>query len=58
MLTVVSAISHFWHFLYRVKVTVFTNHAAVKAILESSNPLVNMPDGGTRFMAVGSERLR
>ena len=37
-LAVVWAISHFHHFLYGHKVTVFTDHTAVKAVLEASNP--------------------
>ena len=37
-LAVVWAISHFHHFLYGHKVKVFTDHTAVKAVLEASNP--------------------
>ena len=37
-LAVVWAISHFRHFLYRKLVTVFTDHTAVKAVLETPNP--------------------
>ena len=37
-LAVVWAISHFRHFLYGKLVTVFTDHTAVKAVLETPNP--------------------
>ena len=37
-LAVVWAISHFRHFLYGKRVTVFTDHTAVKAVLETPNP--------------------
>ena len=37
-LAVVWAISHFSHFLYGNVVTVYTDHASVKAVLESPNP--------------------
>jgi len=37
-LTVVWAISHFHHHGYGNSVTEFTDHAAVKAILEAPNP--------------------
>ena len=37
-LAVVWAISHFHHFLYGHSVTVYTDHTAVKAVLESQNP--------------------
>ena len=37
-LAVVWGISHFHHFLYGHDVTVYTDHAAVKAVLEADNP--------------------
>ena len=37
-LAVVWAISHFHHFLYGHSVTVYADHTAVKAVLESQNP--------------------
>ena len=37
-LAVVWAISHFHHYLYGNVVTVFTDHTAVKAVLEAPNP--------------------
>ena len=37
-LAVVWAISHFCHFLFEKLVTVFTDHTAVKAVLETPNP--------------------
>lgn len=37
-LAVVWAISHFHHFLYGKRVTVFTDHNAVKTVLETPNP--------------------
>lgn len=37
-LAVVWAVSHFHHFLYGSKVTIYKDHTAVKAVLESPNP--------------------
>ena len=37
-LAVVWAISHFHHYLYGNKVTVLTDHTAVKAVLQAANP--------------------
>ena len=37
-LAVVWAVSHFRHFLYGKRVTVFTDHTAVRAVLETPNP--------------------
>ena len=37
-LAVVWAISHFHHYLYGNSVTIFTDHTAVKAVLETANP--------------------
>lgn len=37
-LAVVWAMSHFHHFLYGNRVTVYTDHTSVKAVLESPNP--------------------
>ena len=37
-LVVVWGVSHFHHYLYGNSVTIFTDHTAVKAILESDNP--------------------
>ena len=37
-LAVVWSISHFHYYLYGHKVTVYTDHSAVKSVLETSNP--------------------
>ena len=48
-LAVVWAVSYFRIYLYGQKVTVYTDHAAVKAI-----PMLaeDMPDGGSKFVEV------
>ena len=51
-LAVVLAILHFRYHLYGYKVRVYTDHAAVKAVLGVLNWLASMPDGGTRYMVV------
>ena len=48
-LAVVWTISHFSYHLYGHKVTVYTDHAAVKAVLDAPWT-VSTPGGGTRYM--------
>ena len=49
-LAVVWALSHFHSYLYGQLVIVVTDHAAVRAILETRAPLANMQDGGLKYM--------
>ena len=52
-LAVVWAISHFHHYLYGNSVTVFTDHTAVKAVLETANPTAKHARWWTRVYRRG-----
>ena len=52
-LAVVWAVMYFHCYLYRRSVTVFTDHSAVKAVLETLAPLASMPGGGLMCTEVG-----
>ena len=54
-LAVVWALNHFHAYLYGHNVVVYTDHSAVKAVLETPNiSAKHMLDGGPRFMGVAS----
>lgn len=53
MLAVVSAVTHFHLYLYGGRVTVLINHSAVKVVLVTPNPRVNMPAGELESVAEG-----
>ena len=52
-LAVVWAISHFHHYLYGNSVTIFTDHTAVKAVLETANPTAKHAWWWTRVYGLG-----
>ena len=54
-LAVVWASSHFYSYFYGNTVTVLTDHSAVRAILETPNP-ISKHAGGHRFMVEVSRR--
>lgn len=56
-LAVVWAISHFHAYLYGQKVTVFTDHAAVKPILETLNPSGKHARWWTKVFASGIREI-
>ena len=57
-LAVVWAITHFHHYLYRHRVTVYTDHAAVKAVLETSNPSGKYARWWTRVYGRGVKEVQ
>lgn len=56
-LAVVWAISHFHHYLYGHTVTVFTDHTAVKAVLETANPTAKHARWWTRVYGRGIKKV-
>ena len=50
--------SHFHHFLYQHNVTIYTNHTAVKAVLETENPTAKYGWGVTNVRIKQEERTR
>ena len=54
-LAVVWALSHFHYYLYGHKVKVITDHTAIKAILDSPNPLARHARWWTRVFGQGIE---
>ena len=57
-LAVVWAITHFRHYLYGNVVTVYTDHTAVKAILETANPTGKHARWWTRVYGAGVKEVR
>ena len=57
-LAVVLAMSHFHHFFYGNKVTVYTGHTSVKAVLESPNPTEKHARWWTRVYGRGVKEIR
>ena len=57
-LAVVWAISHFHHYLYGNSVTVFTDHTAVKAVLETANPTAKHARWWTRVYGRGVKSVK
>ena len=55
-LAVVWAISHFHYYLYAHRVTVYTNHSAVKAVLETASPSGRHAVGGPEYLVEESKR--
>ena len=55
-LAVVWAVTHFHAYLYGNDVTIYTDHSAVKAVLETPNP--SSKHGGARYMIVVLEVLK
>ena len=56
-LTVVWALSHFHHYVYGHKVTVITDHTAIKAILDASNPSGRHARWWTRVFGQGIKEV-
>lgn len=56
-LAVVWGISHFHHFLYGHSVTVYTDHTAVKAVLEAENPTAKHARWWTRVYGRGVKSI-
>ena len=57
-LAVVWAISHFHHYLYGNSVTIFTDHTAVKAVLETANPTAKHARWWTRVYGRGVKDVK
>ena len=57
-LAVVWSISHFHHYLYGNSVTVFTDHTAVKAVLETANPTAKHARWWTRVYGRGVKSVK
>ena len=57
-LAVVWSISHFHHYLYGNSVTVFTDHTAVKAVLETANPTAKHARWWTRVYGRGVRSVK
>ena len=55
---VVWVMSHFNHYLYGNSVTVYTDHTAVKAVLESSNPTAKHARWWTRVYGRGIKEVK
>ena len=56
-LVVVWGVSHFHHYLYGNSVTIFTDHTAVKAVLESDNPTAKHARWWTRVFGRGIRKI-
>ena len=52
------AISHFHHYLYGNSVTVFTDHTALKAVLETANPTAKHARWWTRVYGRGVKNVK
>ena len=57
-LAVVWGISHFHHFHYRHNVTIYTDHTAVKAVLEAENPTAKRARWWTRVYGRGVRNVK
>ena len=57
-LAVVWTISHFHHYLYGNSVTIFTDHTAVKAVLETANPTAKHARWWTRVYGRGVKDVK
>ena len=57
-LAVVWAVTHFHHYLYGHQVTVYTDHGAVKAVLETPNPLGKHARWWTRVYGSGVKEVQ
>ena len=56
-LVVVWAVTHFHSYLYGHKVTIYTDHSAVKAVLETPNPTGKHARWWTRIYGLGLKKL-
>ena len=43
--------SHFHHFLYQHNVTIYTNHTAIKAVLETDNPTESLAEVSQMYVS-------
>ena len=57
-LAVVWGVSHFHHFLYGHNVTVYTDHTAVRAVLEAENPTAKHARWWTRVYGRGVKSIK
>ena len=57
-LAVVWGVSHFHHFLYGHNVTVYTDHAAIKAVLEADNPTAKHARWWTKVYGRGLKSVK
>ena len=57
-LAVVWAVTHFHHYLYGHRVTVYTDHSAVKAVLEMPNPSGKHARWWTRVYGSGVKEVQ
>ena len=56
-LAVVWAVTHFHSYLYGHEVTIYTDHSAVKAVLETPNPTGKHARWWTRIYGLGLKKL-